>query len=64
MCLPPILLLVVMFLPYVVHKQYQMVEVNNQNKSQKETYWWKNEVLYCKNVECRLSARPKSLDVC
>jgi hypothetical protein len=54
-----------MLLPYVIHKQYQMVkEVNNQNKSRKETYWWKNEVRCCKSVECRLVAHLKSLDVC
>jgi hypothetical protein len=39
-------------------------EVNNQNKSQKENYWWNNGVLYCKSVESILSTHPKNLYVC
>jgi len=46
-------LLVFLLLTSIVHKQYQMEkELDNQNKSQRDTCWWKNEVLYCKSVEC------------
>jgi hypothetical protein len=49
---------------FCLHKQYQMVkEVNNQKKSLKETFWWNNEVLCSKSVECRLFVHPKSVDV-